>query len=353
VGTREYLKRILLTVGVVGIFIGLFWFVWAVADVLLLVFLGILLAIALRTLAQPIVRYTPIQPRGALLIVLFTLLVLLVGGGWLFIPELLRQMDQLFEQINAAIDQVEAFINQDWGEGLPGRIFDGEQTLPNFNLLTGLPGTFADTLGILANVLFIVFIGIFVAFDPELYRKGIISLVPPTGRRRAHEVLDSLISGLQAWLLGRVISMVVIGVVVGVGLSLLGVPLAPALGVLTGLLEFIPVVGPILSAVPAILIAFTQDLMQSVYVALFFLVAQQLEGNILTPIVQQKTVSLPPALTLTAVLVMGFLFGPLGVLVATPLAAVLFILVKLLYVEDVLGASRVEGRRGKAEDLVN
>ncbi|WP_416674670.1 AI-2E family transporter [Egbenema bharatensis] len=338
--TEEYLKRILLTAGVVGVLITLVTFIWVVADVLLLVFLGILLAIALRTLAYPIARRTRIPPRGALLIVLFTILVLMVGGGWLFVPELLRQTDQLFEQINAALNYVEAFINQDWGEGLAGRVFEGEQTLPDFNLLTGLPGTFADTLGILANVLFIVFIGIFIAFDPGLYRTGIISLIPPTGRQRAHEVIDSLIDGMQAWLLGRVISMIVIGIVVGVGLSLLGIPLAPALGVLTGLLEFIPIVGPVFSAFPAILIAFTQDIMQAVYVAIFFLVAQQLEGNVLTPIVQQKTVSLPPALTLTAVLVMGFLFGPLGVLVATPLAAAILILVKMLYIEDVLGKKK-------------
>jgi predicted PurR-regulated permease PerM len=337
VSTGEYLKRILLTAGVIGILIILIAFVWMVADVLLLVFLGILLAIALRTLAQPIARRTRIPPRGALLIVLLAIAVLMVGGGWLFVPELLRQTDQLFEQIDAAINFVEAFVNQDWGEGLAGRVFEGEQTLPDFNLLTGLPGTFADTLGILANVLFIVFVGIFVAFDPALYRKGILGLMPHPCRPRANEVLDSLVTGMQAWLLGRVISMVVIGIVVGVGLMLLGIPLAPALGVLTGLLEFIPIVGPIFSAVPAILIAFTQDLMQAVYVAIFFLVAQQLEGNVLTPIVQQKTVSLPPALTLTAVLVMGFLFGPLGILVATPLAAVVFILVKMLYIEDVLG----------------
>jgi predicted PurR-regulated permease PerM len=327
----------LLTVGVIGLCITLLFFLWAIADVLLLVFLGILLAIALRTLANPIARHTPLSPRWAMLLVVVTLLVLVIVGGWLFVPELLSQTEQLFTQIDAAIDQVEEFINQDWGDGLPGRIFEGEQSLPSPNLFTGLTGTFADTLGILANVLFIGFIGIFVAFDPQLYRRGIISLVPPNGKQRAHEVLDSLISGLQAWLLGRVISMVAIGVVVGVGLTILGVPLAPALGLLTGLLEFIPVVGPVLSAGPAILIAFTQDMMLAVYVAIFFLIAQQIEGNVLTPIVQQKTVSLPPALTLTAVLVMGFLFGPLGVLVATPLAAVLFILVRMLYIEDVLG----------------
>lgn len=335
----------MLAVGVIALFITLLLFVWTIADVLLLVFLGILLAIALRTLAQPIARRTSLSPRWAVLVVMLGIVVLLVVGGWLFVPELLQQTEELFEQIDAAIDQVEAFINRDWGEGLPGRIFGEEQTLPSPNLFTGLTGTFADTLGILTNVLFVLFIGLFIAFDPELYRQGVVSLVPREGRRRTHEVLDNLVAGLRAWLLGRVISMVAIGTVTGLGLMLLGVPLAPALGVITGLLEFIPIVGPILSAGPAILIAFTQDLMLAVYVAVFYLVAQQLEGNVLTPIVQQKTVSLPPALTLTAVLVMGFLFGPLGVLVATPLAAVIFILVKLLYVEDMLGANSKDGRQ--------
>ncbi|MBE9189082.1 AI-2E family transporter [Gloeocapsopsis crepidinum LEGE 06123] len=129
---------------------------------------------------------------------------------------------------------------------------------------------------------------------------------------RVREVIAGVVHVLRAWLLGRVISMIAIEVVIGIGLTLLDISLALVLGVITGLLEFIPVVEPILSAVSAIVVAISQGFMPAVYVAIFYLVVQQLEGNVVTPIVQQKTVSLPPAITLVAVLAMGAVFGVLG-----------------------------------------
>jgi predicted PurR-regulated permease PerM len=199
-----------------------------------------------------------------------------------------------------------------------------------------LTGAFAEGFGLLANLLFILFTALFLAVDPQRYRSSLVQLVPPQGRPRARQVIDQVIDGLKMWLLGRVVSMVLIAIVITIGLHLLGVPLALALGVLTGLFEFIPVVGPLLSAVPAILMGFTVGPMMALYVAVFYLIVQQLEGNVLTPIVQMKTASLPPVLTLTAVVAMGLLFGPLGVLVATPLALVIMILVQELYIHDVL-----------------
>ncbi|MGG6295879.1 AI-2E family transporter [Leptolyngbya sp. AN02str] len=333
----QYFQRVLITVGVVIAVFGLVWLLWTIANMLLLVFLGILMAIALRTSAKPLARYTPLSHKGAVIVVLLTALVALGLGGFFFIPEVLNQTDQLVDTLAVAWDQMDAFISQTLGDSPLERIWGDQQSLPGPNLIARLTGTFANTLGILANVLFIVFTGVFLAIEPRLYRKGVITLIPPNGRQRAQEVISQIVDGLQAWLLGQLIAMVTIGTVVAIGLMLLNVPLAIPLGVVSGLLEFIPIVGSLLSAVPAVLIAFTQGIPKALYVALFFFVAQQIEGNILTPIVQQKTVSLPPALTLSAVLIMGFLFGPMGVLVATPMAAVVYILVKLLYVEDLLG----------------
>jgi predicted PurR-regulated permease PerM len=122
-----------------------------------------------------------------------------------------------------------------------------------------------------------------------------------------------------------------------VGLSLLGMPFALTLAFLAFLLEFIPIVGPFLSSVPGILIAFTQGWTQVVAVTLFYLVVQQLEGNLITPLIQHRIVHLPPALTLISVLIMGTFFGFVGLLVATPLLAVVMVLVKMLYLNDTLG----------------
>jgi len=337
----EYLKRLLIAVGVIGLFVVLLLFAWAIIDVLLLIFLGLLLAVVLRTLAKPIARYTPLTAQWSLGVVVLLLVVVIGVGGWFFIPEVLSQTELFVQQIGVGINQVQNFLAQyTWGQQLLEQMPGGDGGLPISNLLNQFVNAFTLTLEGLANTLFVLFIGIFLAVDPNLYRSGVVSLVPSQGRDRAQEVIAGVVHVLRAWLLGRVISMIAIGVVVGIGLMILDIPLALVLGVLTGLLEFIPVVGPILSAVPAIIIAISQGFMPAIYVAIFYLVVQQLEGNVLTPIVQQKTVSLPPAITLIAVLAMSALFGALGALVATPLAAVIMALIKMLYLEDVLGSPR-------------
>ncbi|PIG91500.1 AI-2E family transporter [Gloeocapsopsis sp. IPPAS B-1203] len=342
----EYLKRLLIAVGIIGLFIILLLFAWAIIDVLLLIFLGLLLAVVLRTLAKPIARYTPLTAQWSLGVVVLLLVVVIGVGGWFFIPEVLSQTELFVQQIGVGINQVQNFLAQyTWGQQLLEQMPGGDGGLPISNLLNQFVNAFTLTLEGLANTLFVLFIGIFLAVDPNLYRSGVVSLVPSQGRDRAREVIADVVHVLRAWLLGRVISMIAIGVVIGIGLTLLDIPLALVLGIITGLLEFIPVVGPILSAVPAIIIAISQGFMPAVYVAIFYLVVQQLEGNVLTPIVQQKTVSLPPAITLIAVLAMSALFGPLGALVATPLAAVIMALIKMLYVQDILGSPR--GARGE------
>lgn len=348
--TWNYLKRLLLAVGVIGLFVILLLFFWAIADILLLLFTGVVLAVVLRTLAKPIARHTPLTDKWSLAVVVLLLVVLLGVGGWLFVPEVANQTGQLVEQVDNAINRIEAIVNQyGWAQALFGGIFPQDlEQLPLPDMLPRLTGTFTVTLRSLSHIFFVVFIGFFVAVDPELYRSGIVTLVPPRGRKRSREVIDGIVDGLRSWLLAQFISMIVVGIVTGVGLWILGIPLALLLGVFSGFLEFIPIAGPILSAVAPILIAFTIGPMRAVYVTLFYLVVQQLEGNLLTPIVQHKVVSLPPALTLTAVLVMGVLFGPLGVLVATPLAVVVFILVKMLYLEDILGSHRQDASPKKS-----
>lgn len=341
---KDYLGRVLLVVSVVTLFVLIALLSWVVIDVLLLVFLGVLVAVVFRTLAKPIARRTPLSARGALAVVLLLLALIFAGGGWLLVPEVLAQTDQLIEQVENAVVQVQAIAQEQLGLDGLGGLFGGEgqQWLSPNNLLTRVMATFTTALGFLAHVLFVLFIGLFVAFDPHLYRRGILLMIPPEGRDRGKEVLDAIVKGLRAWLLGRIISMITVGVVTGVGLWLLNVPLALALGFIAALFEFIPVVGPALAAIPGVLLAFTIDPMQAVYVALFYLVVQQLEGNVLTPVVQQKVVSLPPVLGLSTVLAFGILFGPLGILTATPITIVIFIMVRMLYVKDLLEPDREE-----------
>ncbi|MFP4298654.1 MAG: AI-2E family transporter [Spirulinaceae cyanobacterium] len=334
----EYLQRLLLTLLVVSLFVILLMVAWAIVDALILLFIGVVTAVILRTLAKPIARYTPLNIKAAILIVILLLLVLLALGGWLFVPEIVNQTEALVTQVNQAIIQLEQFLLQyNWGQDLLETIFRQDPTqLPFQDLFPRVTDTFSLTVETLTNFFFILFIGLFLAWNPELYRSGIIRLIPPMGRKRAREVIDAIIEGLRGWLLGQFISMCTIGLVVGVGLSILGIPLAFLLGIISGVLEFVPILGPIVSSIPGILIAFTLGFTNTIYVTLFYLVVQQIEGNLLTPIVQRHTVDLPPALTLTVIFIMGLLFGPFAIFIATPLAATFLILIKMVYLEDVL-----------------
>jgi predicted PurR-regulated permease PerM len=192
-------------------------------------------------------------------------------------------------------------------------------------------------LGALVNAAIVLSVGLCLAADPRLYKSGLLRLLPPERRPRAREVLTQLGSTLRRWLVGRLVLMFVNAALTWAGLSLLGVPLALTLGLLAGLLNFVPNVGPVIAGVPAVLIALTESPQQAMYVLLLYVALQSVDSYIFTPLVQKRTVELPPALTITAQVLLGVLLGTFGVVFATPLMAAALVLVRMLYVEDVLG----------------
>jgi predicted PurR-regulated permease PerM len=185
----------------------------------------------------------------------------------------------------------------------------------------------------LADGFLVVLLGIYLALDPELYRDGFLRLIPPARRADISAALSASGAALQQWLLGQGLTMLIVGTTVGVGLALIGMPLAAAMGFIAGLLEFVPFFGAIASALLGTLLAFAQGPQQALYVAIFFLVIQQLEGNLVIPLVQRWAVHLPPVLSLLAVVVFGTLFGVEGIVLGTPLMVVAIVLVRKLYVD--------------------
>jgi predicted PurR-regulated permease PerM len=152
-------------------------------------------------------------------------------------------------------------------------------------------------------------------------------------------VLDAIGDTLARWLVGKVASMIVVGVATATGLWALDVPLAMVLGLIAGLLDFIPYIGPLMAGVPAVLIAFSISPELGLYTMLLFLGIQLAEGYLLSPLIEARSVSLPPALTIAMQMLLGALFGMAGIALATPIAAVLSVLVTMLYIQDVLGDS--------------
>jgi predicted PurR-regulated permease PerM len=307
---------------------------WRLADVLLLGFGGVLVAVLLRHLAG-IPSHWLRLPIGASLAAVVLGLVLL---GALFVtsvgPQVAVQFEQLWQSLPEALQRFREFVaSYDWGRDL---LATGGQPRAGtlFNLATGLLGTLFNAF---TDALLVLVLGLFLAADPQLYRRGLLRLVPPARRPRGAEVLDALDDALWQWILGQSLAMLCIGVITAAGLMLLGIPLAIALGILAGLLNFIPYLGPILAGGPAVLIAFAQSPVDALYTLLLFVFLQSFEGYVLTPMLQQRAVSVPPALGILAIVGLGALFGAYGVLFATPLLLVAMVLVRMLYVEDALG----------------
>jgi predicted PurR-regulated permease PerM len=191
--------------------------------------------------------------------------------------------------------------------------------------------------GGIADTLVVVFGGIFLAAQPNFYRIGAIKLVPQAKRALVGEAMIDSERALRLWLRGQLFAMVLVGLLTGFGLWLIGVPSALALGLLAGLLEFIPFAGPVLAAIPGVLLAFVVSPELALWTVALYIGVQQIEGNLLQPIVQQFAVDLPPVVLLFSLLAFGMLFGVIGIIFAAPLTVVSYVLVKRLYVQEALG----------------
>ncbi len=267
-------------------------------------------------------------------------LALLAGIGvavWLFGAEVRAQVAELVERLPQAWRSFEERVGiTDFGQRLVSRAEDVAPAAGS--VLSGVASVVTSFVGGLADLLLVVFGGLYLAAQPALYRDGVLLLLPPGGsRERVAGTLDASGTALRRWLLGQLIAMLLVFVLTGLGLWAIGVPAALALALLAGLAEFVPLVGPVVAAIPALLIALVEGWQTALWTLLLYLAVQQVESNLIMPLVQHRVVSLPPAATLFAVVAFGLLFGSLGVLFATPLAVVIFVAVKKLWVRETLG----------------
>ena len=327
---RTYMERLALTILVAALVLIL----WALRDVLILVFASVLVAVILRILANPIERRLHVPDGVALAIAGVILVGFLATAMWLFGAEVIAQSSVLAERIPGAYAELQQKLEpiglaaplRAWVDGLRS----GGGVVANIG---GIALSFGNGL---ADTILVLFGGIYLAAQPDLYRRGIIKLIPPRGRGLAARALDDSWKALRLWLLGRLVSMVSVGIMTGIGLTLLGVPAALTIAILSGILEFVPFIGPVISAIPAVLIALTISMDTVLWTIGLYLIVQQIEGNLLEPLVQQRAVSMPPALLLFAIVIGGLLFGVPGILVAAPLLVVTYVMVKRLYVRAAL-----------------
>ncbi len=309
-------------------------------DALFLVFAGLLFAVFLHGLSRGASQKTPLTYGWALAGVILTLVMLAAGLLLYAVPTLTQQAGQLRGELTSAaqstiqeLRQYE-FLNDSLKQVQPEQIFSTALGGQTFHFVRQ---TVSGIVGALGSLLVILFIGIYFAVEPNLYLRGVTALVPPARRERFREVLGNLGKTLWWFLMGRLVSMAVIGIFSGVGLYFLGIPFAGLLAVLAAILVFIPYIGPVLALIPPLLLALQQGPRTAAYVLILYLVIQFVESYLLTPLMQRRQVELPPVVTIAALVAMGMLTGMLGLILATPLAAVIMVLIRDFYVEDILG----------------
>jgi predicted PurR-regulated permease PerM len=332
-GRWTYPRRVALATAVVLLVVLLVLLV----DVLLLLFGSVVLAAALRSLAHLLERRARVPERWSVPAAVLLVLVVAALIGWAVGETLAGQLSRLGEQLPKAWAATTAWLERfEFGRTLLAlareALANGELPTPR---LTSVAGT---ALGALGSLVLMLIVAIYLAADPQSYRRGLVRLLPWSWHARAETALQASRDGLRRWLLGQGLAMLFIGTSTGLALWLLGVPLAPILGLITGLLAFVPFYGSIAGAVLPILIAFDVSPQTALWVALLYLAIQQVEEFALVPLIQRRAVALPPVLSLVAALIFGVLLGPFGVVLATPLMVVVMILARTLYIDGVLDA---------------
>jgi predicted PurR-regulated permease PerM len=342
---RTFIRRTLIVIALLA----LVFLFWQLRTLLLMLFGAVVVATIFRALAERIVKLTrmPIGIAVGLSVVIILGSIGLIAV--LFGQQIGEQAKTLGKALPAAWTLFEARIG-DMGLGEQLEQMVGSASAGGSGAFSGI-GKIVMSLGSgLADTLVVVFGGIFLAAQPHFYKVGATKLVPEGKRGLVSDAMDDSEVALRLWLKGQLIAMLVVGTLTGLGLWWLGVPSALVLGLIAGLLEFVPFAGPVIAAIPAILLALAVSPDLALWVAILYIVVQQLEGYVLQPLVQQYAVELPGVILLFSLIGFGMLFGTLGIIVAAPLTVVTYVLVKKLYVREALGTETPIPGEEKTED---
>ena len=361
---------------------------WVANEIVIVAFLGTLFGVAVASGVDRLERFRVPRGLGAAFIVVTFLMILYTLGSFVA-PTIAQQGHELKQRLPDAVERAEKWLNSRnpalmssllgtdsaqatqaadsarTGAAIPAKVKGGQAaggrdtvvTTDTANKVHGGPSTslrenlgkklvgsarylfpfLTSTAETFAGLLLILMMSVYIGSDPDTYKNGILYLFPKRKRERIGEVMSAMSTMLRKWLVTQLIAMLVIGAASTIALLVLGVKAPFALGIIAGLFEFIPTVGPILSAVPAIAMGFLDSPEKALYVGLTYLAIQQLENHLLIPLLMKGGMDLPPVLTIVTQGLMALLFGFLGLMIAVPLLAAVVVPVKMLYVEDALG----------------
>lgn len=338
---RQFVHRVALATLVVLVFAASTALLLRYPVVPLLAFAGALGAIVLDALARPLRRAARLPHGVSVGVVAFATIALVGTFAWLYGPRVLEQAAELVERLPSSAAALSREMRGSQGNEVVAAVSEraGQVDWQSFGpvVFGSVAGIFATAVGALGGAVAAFALAVFLALRPRLYVRGLLRLVPRERRPRAAEVLDAIGNALRWWLVGRAIAMAIVAVITFAGLALLGIPQALVLAVVAGVFTFVPYVGPVMGAVPAVLLAASDSLTTAAWVVALYVGVQAIENYLVTPIVEGRAVSLPPALLIAAGVLLAVVFGVLGVLLSTPLTVALVVLVQALYVEDALG----------------
>ncbi|HEV7381144.1 MAG TPA: AI-2E family transporter [Dyadobacter sp.] len=339
-----YPQRVTIAVAITILLLGLTGLFVYSFQVFLYIIGALLIALPLRAGARALHDKLGWKEGVSLIIIIILILALATGICWLFAARISEQVDQFKDQIPDALKSAEKQLgSSDIGRQILNSIPSKDDIAANSSeIMSQANGFLSSTFGALSSLYVIIFMGAFIVVNPKMYREGIIMLVPKSRRTRTGEILTNLNNTLVSWLLGQLFSMTVVGVLTFICLWILGVPLAGVLALLAGIVSFIPNLGPIIALFPALLFASLDGSDQVLYVLILYLAVQAFESSVATPMVQKKMINMPPALVFGSQLLIGAFGGLLGLTLATPIMAMVMVLVKMVYVQDILKDDDVE-----------
>lgn len=326
-----YLRKVWIAIGIATLVIVVLLLLKATFGILLLVLAGPLIATYFRGLSGLSLRKTGWSNGLCLAVSVGGTILLEIALSWLIGSKLSQQVTELTDTFPATVENAKTQLA---GTTAGRKIADqlsSPESIQNAKSVMG--SIFTSTFGILGDLYVVLFIGIFFTVSPRVYKEGIVALIPPNGKGVAKDLLEKLGLNLRKWLKGKFFAMAVVFILTAAGLAIMGMPLWLVLALIAGLFNFIPNFGPLLAMIPAVLVGLSVSPGTAALVAGLYILIQIVESNFITPLVQQKLISIPPAMIIIAQLLISPLTGAWGLVLATPLLLIIMILVDELYIK--------------------
>jgi predicted PurR-regulated permease PerM len=336
---------------------------WLIRDIIMLTLTAVIFAVLLTSPVRFFVRRGIKRPI-AVFITLILIIAVVIAAGALLLPGLLDQFRQLVTdylpraaaQLQDELQAPKLIQRFPFLQGLNPQDIAKVTDQISTQLLGGLAnvgsqifpfvGGLASTL---LSILIVVFLALYFVADPDMHERGMVKLIPIRYRPRALEIIGKLDRVLRNFLQAQILLMLLIGVSTGLALAIIGVPLAGALGTITGLFAFVPNFGPLVALIPILAVSLINIPQQIGLIVVVFYILQFVQSQLITPLLMGQEVNLPPAVILLSQIIAGIFFGFLGLLLSVPLAAIAVVLVREIYIKDILGDTEPDSEEQKLD----